>query len=88
MIESFYKQGLKSFVEPAGGYYLFFKYNDHLDKPLSSYKFSEMLNKEKKCSHCSGKKYLVIGVKGYIRVSFATDETNIQKRCNVNKRIY
>ena len=78
MIESFYKQGLKSFVEPAGGYYLFFKYNDHLDKPLSSYKFSEMLNKEKSVATVPGKIFGNRG-EGYIRVSFATDETNIQK---------
>ncbi|MBL7108265.1 MAG: hypothetical protein ISS38_03110 [Candidatus Cloacimonetes bacterium] len=35
MIESFNKQGFQSFVAPAGGYYLFFKYSDYLDKPLS-----------------------------------------------------
>jgi aspartate/methionine/tyrosine aminotransferase len=78
MIESFYKQGLKSFVEPASGYYLFFKYSDYLDKPLSSYKFSEMLNKEKSVITVPGKIFGNRG-EGYIRVSFATDETNIQK---------
>ncbi|MEA3501087.1 MAG: pyridoxal phosphate-dependent aminotransferase [Candidatus Marinimicrobia bacterium] len=78
MIESFNKHGLKSFVAPAGGYYLFFKYSDYLDKSLESNKFSEMLMKEKDILTVPGRIFGNSG-EGYIRVSFATGEINIQK---------
>lgn len=78
MIESFNKQGLKSFVKPAGGYYLFFKYSDYLDKPIQSEKFSEMLNKEKNVLTIPGKIFGNRG-EGYIRIAFATNETSIQR---------
>ncbi len=78
MNETLIKYGLESFIIPAGGYYLFLKYSDYLDKPLSSEKFSKMLKDEKNVLTVPGKTFGDSG-EGYIRISFSTDETNIQE---------
>ncbi|MEA1986355.1 MAG: pyridoxal phosphate-dependent aminotransferase [Candidatus Marinimicrobia bacterium] len=78
MSETLKKYNLESFIVPAGGYYLFFKYSEYLDKPLSSIKFSKMLKKGSDVLTVPGTVFGKSG-EGFIRISFAVDETNIQE---------
>ena len=78
MLETLAQNEFKHFVNANAGYFILLNVKDELDDKMSDVRFSKILN-EKHCILVTPGSHFGPLAEGYIRISFAIEEVDIQK---------
>lgn len=78
MIETLQQNGFTRFVRSYAGYYILVNIRDELKMPCSDGEFVKLLKERHEVLATPGS-HFGSAAEGYIRISFATDETSIQR---------
>ncbi|MCK4814067.1 MAG: pyridoxal phosphate-dependent aminotransferase [Candidatus Marinimicrobia bacterium] len=78
MFETLKQHGFTRYIESNAGYFILLNIRSELNKPCSDTRFTKLLKDRHEIIVTPGS-YFGAAAEGYIRISFATDESNIQQ---------